>query len=850
MSDKEFPSYCQLTFEAEGGKLKAVLRPHCPGHDSGVTIGPGYDMKERASADVLADLKAAGVPGDVAEKLSQGVGKKGDVAKAWIKESFKGSDAVITKEASANIFTHVYPGYAELVRKKVAEEWKADWGALPVKMKEILVDLAFRGDLCRFKGKSTKHEKLIKPLVVANDYPGFRKLMLDHRYWQDNTNLKDDKNGGPNGRITARSAWLPAEVDAQPTRDPVSFPVDMRGGGAAPNRERAEAFYRHTEMDHKGGYFPKGTNTVWHGGVHVHAAKGTAVRALWDGKIIAARLAEDPVKAWGHYGSRSFVLLKHDIDGATLNKMALKGKLVGYMVRIASVNLRKTPSDKADIVAKLDMYDELTLLDEKYTSAAGYVWAHVTVKRAKDPTKSAKVGKQGYIAIKPTWYWGMREESKGGKLDDKKIYSFYSLYMHLNNEKLDNANKALEPVAWLRGAAAKGAAPAIDDKILGQLRDGSVVKLDKAVKGGDTLWTSGEYGTRGYRAAMIHWEIFSAENLLPSFTAVEDSDDDFNMDCPQIVKMIQQDDSFWDSDEVLTLDEIVRFYTKHPNAKVLRTYACKFMSEWAINLDVAIPKMLDTNMVSTFGLKERLEPYLWWKEAAGKGVPLPASGKCWHYNPITFAEALARAVPRPVGAAPVEEKKTEEATTSDDHVFVVRNGQRVPHFSQADALWADRTLGDSATLKSKGCAISSVAMVLKYYGRDVSPLVMDKYLDDHAGYSGDSVLWDVAFKCEEKDDLKFGARTTVTSGFKAVLDARIAANKPTIARVDYAKDADGTYNHFVVIVGRHKDGHYIMNDPATSAGSGASNPSNENLIEKTTRKDGYTIVQLDIVDPI
>ena len=54
----------------------------------------------------------------------------------------------------------------------------------------------------------------------------------------------------------------------------------------------------------------------------------------------------------------------------------------------------------------------------------------------------------------------------------------------------------------------------------------------------------------------------------------------------------------------------------------------------------------------------------------------------------------------------------------------------------------------------------------------------------------------------------------------------------------------------MVIVGRHKDGHYIMNDPATSAGNGASDPSKDNLIEKTSRKGGYTLVQLDLIDPV
>ena len=329
---KEFPNYSQLTFETEGGRLPLVLRPHCPGEKSGVTIGPGYDMKERKSAQVEADLKAAGIPDDLAKKLSDGVKKSGDGAKEWIAANFPGKGAVITVAASSNLFLHVYPSYAKMVREKVSELWQAPWDQLPTNMKEVLVDLAYRGDLQRDKSqKPTKHEKLIKPSVVANDFAAFRKLMTDYQYWQDNTNLKRAKNGTVNQRITARGKWL--EGGATGGSGGVHFPVDL-GKGTAAGPDNADAFYEHNEVEFKGGYFPIGANTVWHGGVHLHVKRGTPVRAMWDGKLVAARLPDDVGKAGGHFGSRCFVLVSHEASGATLNKLTLKGKLTGFALRV------------------------------------------------------------------------------------------------------------------------------------------------------------------------------------------------------------------------------------------------------------------------------------------------------------------------------------------------------------------------------------------------------------------------------------------------------------------------------------------------------------------------------------
>ena len=41
-----------------------------------------------------------------------------------------------------------------------------------------------------------------------------------------------------------------------------------------------------------------------------------------------------------------------------------------------------------------------------------------------------------------------------------------------------------------------------------------------------------------------------------------------------------------------------------------------------------------------------------------------------------------------------------------------------------------------------------------------------------------------------------------------------------------------------------------MNDPSTHHGDGYRSSGDDNLIEKTGRKNGYRIVQLDYYDPV
>ncbi|WP_198264497.1 glycoside hydrolase family protein [sulfur-oxidizing endosymbiont of Gigantopelta aegis] len=176
----------------------------------------------------------------------------------------------------------------------------------------------------------------------------------------------------------------------------------------------------------------------------------------------------------------------------------------------------------------------------------------------------------------------------------------------------------------------------------------------------------------------------------------------------------------------------------------------------------------------------------------------------------------------------------------------------VTHFSQGDPRWGSRLLGRSSSISKQGCAISSIAMLLDFYGRKVNPGQLDDYLDNNNGYSGNSVIWGVAGQFNESHEkkLKYHRETGSSQKLVKIIKERIKKNLPTMARVDYGTDADLTYNHFVVCVGIATDGDIIMNDPATHRGNGYVDSGNENIIQKTTRKNSYTIVGLDYYEPV
>lgn len=76
---------------------------------------------------------------------------------------------------------------------------------------------------------------------------------------------------------------------------------------------RLEALAQAIEKQGNGGYFPVGGNNFWHGGVHLFMGAGTPVKAPFPGRIVAARLDEDPLYAHRDYGGTNFILMRHDL---------------------------------------------------------------------------------------------------------------------------------------------------------------------------------------------------------------------------------------------------------------------------------------------------------------------------------------------------------------------------------------------------------------------------------------------------------------------------------------------------------------------------------------------------------
>lgn len=230
----------------------------------------------------------------------------------------------------------------------------------------------------------------------------------------------------------------------------------------------------------------------------------------------------------------------------------------------------------------------------------------------------------------------------------------------------------------------------LDDDALKKLAAGQVVNLALGgqdekqpifpqVPAGAPLWMSGEFGVQDEdddlykRKPLIHWEVFSANNLMrfhkQRWSEARDDIDDYNMDNPAIIAAIRKAldaerqgkaNEVLGSDNLIDEQEVVDFYSgQGDGTKAMRRFACRFVGEWGINLDTALPALRNQSMgawASQYwgSTKNQIEPQLWWDEAVQKRkVPLPMAKRVFHYNPITFAEDLTEAALRedPKGGA-------------------------------------------------------------------------------------------------------------------------------------------------------------------------------------------------------
>ena len=90
---------------------------HHPSAGSGVTIGPGYDMKDRSEAEVAGLLRRIGVSNDAAQKAAEGATLVGAPAEAFVKANKTILD--LSEAQQVNILTRIVGHYESMVRKAV-----------------------------------------------------------------------------------------------------------------------------------------------------------------------------------------------------------------------------------------------------------------------------------------------------------------------------------------------------------------------------------------------------------------------------------------------------------------------------------------------------------------------------------------------------------------------------------------------------------------------------------------------------------------------------------------------------------------------------------------------------------
>lgn len=178
------PVVGRVTFESEGaeGGFFHSRTLHVPSATSGLTIGRGYDMKLKNAVKINRDLMAAGLSQKDAVLLSKAAGLSGPSAKSFI-TTHKLEKFEITQQAQVKLFEISYKE-EEAETKRLctkadveAKYGKCNWVALDSAIKQILVDLKFRGD---YTGGT---RKILQKHVAANDTKEFLKALSDRSNW-------------------------------------------------------------------------------------------------------------------------------------------------------------------------------------------------------------------------------------------------------------------------------------------------------------------------------------------------------------------------------------------------------------------------------------------------------------------------------------------------------------------------------------------------------------------------------------------------------------------------------------------------------------------------------------------
>ena len=177
----------QLTFDAEGSDVPGPFFSrvlHVPPGASGVTLGRGYDMKERSPDEIARQLIDAGVDPDMAGHFRDASGLTGTAARGFIRmPRFDGFE--ISHETQKHLFERTFARYVADVQRicrksDVVRIYGAtDWDRLHRGIRDVVVDLRYRGD---YTGATRRR---VQPAIVANNPVALLNTLGDRHFWRN-----------------------------------------------------------------------------------------------------------------------------------------------------------------------------------------------------------------------------------------------------------------------------------------------------------------------------------------------------------------------------------------------------------------------------------------------------------------------------------------------------------------------------------------------------------------------------------------------------------------------------------------------------------------------------------------
>ena len=194
----------QITFDAEGLDYITATEPfrqpentrnfsrilHCPDSYSGVTLGRGYDMKERSAGEILTHFRTSGIEEYKAVICSRACGLKGGSAKNFIKY-YGPLVGEITHLQQIKLFEISYRQKKEYAKGVYLRQSKnipnpKGWDTLDKKIRETFVDIVYQGipglrpliELIAGGGSRSDVAELISNDPRENGYPERLKARL------------------------------------------------------------------------------------------------------------------------------------------------------------------------------------------------------------------------------------------------------------------------------------------------------------------------------------------------------------------------------------------------------------------------------------------------------------------------------------------------------------------------------------------------------------------------------------------------------------------------------------------------------------------------------------------------